>query len=361
MTKPLAAIGMFVCMAATALPAAARKNKLNPAAVALFEKAIAASDIETEGAQPFRLQASVQVAGSNDKRSDGVLVKFWAPGGGEREETIFPGYQLVEVSDGQRRWEKSNVEYVPYSVHALWEALAFVPRLRGWLGTGKQAQETEIGPIWQQFILAPGSVPTAHPEKSLSKPKKGGEECTQAKIALVHQEMFCFDPVSGNLVREEDKTLGVTYEYSGYAAFGQKSFPRIARVFSDKKELAEIHINRIDPSTNPSPKMLLPEEGSQMEGCEKAKPPKIVKVVPPIHPFNPSGNDAEGTVALYGYLGTDGAIHGLWTLQSPSRLLTAASIEVVNQWRYKPAVCEDNGVAKPVPEVIYITFIFNME
>jgi hypothetical protein len=365
MARFVQAIGVIVCMGSLALPAAAKKKKLNPAAVALFEKAIAASDIEAKGAPAFRLQATARIFGANNHDSAGVLVEFWAPGGERREETMLPGYELVNVSDGRRVSAKGTLNYVPYPIQALWASLAYPGRLRRWISSTGDKQNAEPWIAWQRFVMGAGGSRPGNGQTNLAKPeKKAGEECVRARIEHSHEEEFCFDAASGDLVRETDSTLGVTYEYSGYATFGQRSFPRTVRVLdSGKKELAEIQVERIDPTAEPSPAQFLPPKGSQEEISSSCvvKPPKLVKFVPPIHPFNSSGNDAEGTVVLYGNVGTDGVPRGLWQLKSPSRVLTAAAVEAVSQWRYRPAVCQDGGVAKPVPTITYIFFVFNME
>jgi hypothetical protein len=356
-----AAWGVAILCLAVAQSAAA--NKRNPAAVALFKKAIAASNIEAEGAQAFRLQATVRVAGTNNRHIDGMLVEFWAPGGRLREETIFPGYQLVEVSDGQHRWANSKTSYVPYSVHDLWSALAFPHRLHEWLTPTGKAWGEGSALAWQRMVR--GS-PLDSRKIDLAKPKKDGEgeACVRARVKPVYDEQFCFNAVSGDLVREVDKTIGVTYEYFGYSAFGGKSLPRIVRIFGrGRTELAEIHIDKIDSSAMPSPGMFLPMKGSQeviSPGCTIVKLAKVVKIVPPVYPSDAKNHGVKGTVVMYAYLGVDGVLRGLWPVKSPSALLTSASLQAVSQWRYRPTVCESGGVTRYVPMATYVIVIFTL-
>ena len=201
MKRIAAALGAVVFLGAVALPAAAKKkDKSNPAAIALFEKAIAASDIEAKGAPAFRLQATVRIFGANNHNSAGVLVEFWAPGGERREETMLPGYELVRVSDGRRLWAKGALNYVPYPIHALWASLAFPGRLRRWISSTGDKQDAETWIAWQRFVMGPGGSRPGNGQRNLAKPwKKAGEECVKARIEHSHEEEFCFDAANGDL------------------------------------------------------------------------------------------------------------------------------------------------------------------
>ena len=352
-----AGIVILACVSASALPAAAKKSKLNPAAVALFEKAVAASDLKAKGAQGFRLQANVRIFRAHNQHVDGVLVEFWTPKGKWREETFLPGYQLVQVSDGRHEWTKNTMNYVPFEVHELWAALAFPPRLLSWIKpTGKTSHVA-------------GTVPGGWGKQertSLGKPKKekkGAELCVKTLSSRWRNKgAFCFDTATGQILHETDDGY-LTYEFSDYAAFGRKSFPRTLRVIEgDDTEIVEIHIVRIEPLAIPVPATFLPVKGSQEQpdpdACQKVKPVKLSKMVSPA--YTPAAKDGEitGTVVLYGYVGKDGIPRGLETLISPSPLLTAPALQAVRQWRYQSTLCEIDGAWQPVPARTFITVVF---
>lgn len=356
-----AALGLVVvCLTASALPAAAKKKKLNPAAVALFEKAIAASDIEAKGSPAFRLQATVRMFGSENRSSSGMLVGFWTPDGQSREETIFPGYQLVMVSDGKHSWTKNSLEYVPYKVAALWDALAFTDRLRSWVEPGTS----------ETWIAGP-RLPPPRREKgfALSVPKmaKGSnQECTEIKDKSDPPSRFCFDAATGHLLEELEGQDGVKYEYSNYEAFGEKNFPRTMRVFDGMQgEVAELQIDRIDSMGKPAPGLFLPLAGAREvptgATCGKVRSGKLLKMVQPNYPHTARMKNQSGTVLLYGYIGTDGAVRGLWVLKSPALALTSAAYQAVRQWRYRPSTCMNGGENVPMPVPTEITVIFEMD
>jgi hypothetical protein len=368
MRNLLATIGVGICLAALAVPAAARKKKKkekksNPAAVALFEKAIAASDIEAKSAPAFRLQATARIFGAHGKHADAVLVQFWEPTGQWREETMMGGYNLVRVFDGQRQWAKGTLTYVPFPVYELWAALGFRSRLRRQIG-----QKPKVDLSLRQVTPASFHPPAGKKKPVLTKPKRRGNlECVEDKGLIYLEGQFCFDAASGHLVSERDRATGLRYEYSDYAAFGQKSFPRFVRVFyKAKNELLEIHVSRIDPVVKPSPALFIPAKGSEEQfspGCGKTSQAKLMKLTKKALPKYPRAllqEEVEGSVVLYAYIAADGVPEGLWPLRTPSPQLTDSAIAAVRQWRYKPWTCESAGGVHAVPIPIYVTIVFTI-
>jgi len=352
MRRITAALGAFVCVAAVALPAAAKKR--NPAAVALVKKAIAASDIEAKGAPAFRLQATVRLFGPNQKRTDGMLVKFWTPAGQQREETLFQGYQLIDVSDGTHEWRKSTVAFVPYKIDELWEALAFTGRLRPWI-------DPHAGKWWSTGTL--GSPSSQMTTTKFGKPEPGkqsGQQCVEAEDKRSPATEVCFAAATDHFLSETDWDFGVTYEYSDYQSFGKKSFPRTMRVLNGGQELAEIHIVRIDPLADPAPELFAPVKGSQEEpviaACGEVKQPKVVKTGKAPVPPGVSRAGWIGSVLLYMDVGADGVPRGLWVMKSPSATLSAAAGEWVSKWKIEPAICSRGGAKLNVAMRVVVTF-----
>jgi hypothetical protein len=358
-TRVLVATGLAVCLLVSAPSAPAANKKLNQAAVALLQKAIAASDIEAKGSPAFQLHATVSLAGANSQHPDGTLAEFWTPEGERRQVTTLPGFQLVQVSDGRHAWTKSTVNFIPYDVYAFWAALAFAKELHEWTDTSE-------GPLFVAGMVQTHLLPS-RARAELDKPRlerKENEDCAEAKTAYGVKNEFCFDRSTGGLLRLDEGHI--SYEYSDYAAFGQKMFPRSIRAFSGKKktEIFEIHIDRIDALTKPAPEAFLPEKGSQEwpgeAQCAEIKPPKVVSMTPPVYPLKAKQSYIEGAVTMYGYLGTDGVPRGLLLLSSPSPLLTQAMFDAVSQWRYRPLICGIGANARPAPAMTYLTIIFRI-
>lgn len=353
-----AAMAILACLAGFALPAAAKKNKLNPAAVALFKKAIQASDIQSKGSPAFQLHATVSLAGANSQRPVGTLVEFWTPEGKRREMTSLQGFQLLEVSDGRHLWTKNTANFLPYDVYEFWAALAFAKELRWWSDTS------------ERLLFVAGVVRTYSPSRAnveLGRPKltrKENEYCVEAKTSRRHKKEFCFDRSTGNLLRLTDDD-GVSYEYSNYAEFGRKMFPRTIRAFNNHKTgIFEIQIDHIDVLNKPAQGTFLPKkgwkEGPDESMCARVKSPKATSMRAPVYPPEAKNSHIEGRVTIYGYIGIDGVPRGLLPLSSPSPLLTNAALNAVSQWRYRPLVCGTGSDAQPAPAITYITTTFRL-
>lgn len=360
MGRFLAVLGLALCLATAALPAAARK-KPNPAALALFRKAIEGSNVEAKNGTPFRLQAKVRVFSIGGKEADGMVIEFWASGDKTRTETMFTGYSSVEVRSGKRIWEKSSTEYTPYPVTVIWHALQF---------------ESDLQSVVRRAVDAPSSklAPKQRKEErlDLGKPKreKGKSwKCVQVKGKFSPKERYCFDSASSLLTEVHDGNVGMRYDYGDYAAFGTRTFPRNIRVsYDDGTQLANIRITRIDPLGNPGPALFLPVPGSQEEGgsaagCKKTKSPggkvkaaTLLKRVMPIYPIEAKRKGIDGRVLIHAVIGKDGAPHVLWVVKSPAPILAEAALAAVRQWRYRPTLL----CGKPVRVDTVITVIFNL-
>jgi TonB family protein len=353
--KATVGIAILACMAGFALPAAARKNSRNPAAVALFEKAIAASDIKAEGATAFRLQATIHIFNGLRQRTDGILVEFWAPGGKVRTEVLLPSYNLLKVSDGHHSWKKANDEYMPYPVLQLLQVMDFVRSMRTLLppGPGKEP--------------AKGSPEERDLEKiELGKPKKEkgtSGECVRTKTRYGSGLQFCFDPVAGHLTR----ILGeFGYEYGDYRAFGKESFPRSMHVlYRNGGEMAALQVTRIEPLGNPDPSLFVPvpgseEEGADLKGCGlpagKVPMAKLIKTSKPVYPVEAKKHGISGRVLIYAMVGKEGVPHALWVVESPALSLSAAALEAVQGWRYEPTTCPKSGKKIDFETVIEVIF-----
>ena len=80
----------------------------------------------------------------------------------------------------------------------------------------------------------------------------------------------------------------------------------------------------------------------------------LISQVKPVYPTSAQDAGVEGTVHLQGLIGTDGALLGLTPLNNVSKDLTAAALEAVKQWRYKPTLL--NGEPVEVMTTIDVEF-----
>lgn len=343
-------------LAAVSLAApAAAKGKSNPAAVALFRKAIQSSEIKGKNGTPFRLQATVQIF-TTTGISGGMVVEFWAPGEARRE-TFVTGYSQVEVLENKKAWAKDSSPYTPFPIVTIWDGLSPARKLKSML------QPRAVTPIATPRTQEPQEQTT------LGKPKRdkgSNEECVEARTRGVKQKRrYCFDGATGYLDSVTDEYL--RFQYSDYHAFGAKVFPRTIRVFyGDGRPFIDLRVVRMDPEPNPTPSTFQPPPGSQEQwttacgtGTPQVKRAKLLKQALPIYPSKAKKDRVEGTVRIYLIIGEDGAPHAMWLLSSPSPLLTTAAWNAVQQWRYQPTmVC---GQKVDVDTIVTIRFNWGRE
>jgi TonB family protein len=73
-----------------------------------------------------------------------------------------------------------------------------------------------------------------------------------------------------------------------------------------------------------------------------------------VYPAGARDAGIEGTVHLQGLIGVDGVLLGLTPLNNIDTDLTAAALEAVKQWRYKPTLL--NGMPVEVLTTIDVEF-----
>jgi protein TonB len=80
----------------------------------------------------------------------------------------------------------------------------------------------------------------------------------------------------------------------------------------------------------------------------------LVNKVAPIYPGTAKAAREQGTVLLGATVGTDGKVHDLEVICSPSKLLDDSALEAVSHWEYKPYTVD----GKPVEVETTISVIF---
>jgi TonB family protein len=325
-----------LALAILVLPAAAqaaKPKKTNVAAMALFRKALALSDIEAPGGQAFRMQARLQVFGARGDGQDGNLLRIWTPVGLRHDEIVLPDFQRVEVANGKDQWSSSTADHLPFLVFQAEQVLSLAGQLRAGM----------------QMDLQSSAVSAEE-----------GQECVHG-AGNGNAFEFCFDTATGELLRVVNGLWNDTYDYSDYQAWGTKSFPRLLRVLKSNGEtLVEIHVDQLAAESTPDLNIFLPgkgaKEGPDPDGCGNIDAARAVKVVKPAYPQDALRAGISGTVRLYADIGADGIPRGLSPLNAPSAILADAAIGAVSQWRYRPMVCHRTGAPIEAPTTITVTF-----
>lgn len=300
-------------------------------AKALFQAAYAASGIEAEGSPAFHLKAQFTFYGANFQLTNGSYEELWMFS--DRRRTLFSvpyGSDRIGIANGQR-WQKSSLPYTTYLENLVNLAIGFDSTLKS--GPPKKIRRI------QNEASSAGYITCVVSDKD-------------------YGAMSCFDLHSGRLAQQNYPEWNADYHYSNYEPWGGKWFPRKIEIDQNGSPLVHITVEEIAPSGQLSPSAFDPPpgaEGGKIVTCPQyGSPPILVKSVPPVYPPDARKAAKTATVGLYADIGKQGQIRGLEVVHSGSPEFDAAAIKAVNQWRYKPPVC--NGVPYEVVTPIAIHF-----
>lgn len=91
--------------------------------------------------------------------------------------------------------------------------------------------------------------------------------------------------------------------------------------------------------------------------CAEITHPEVVEKVNPKYPEEARKAKIMGLVILRSTISDEGVVEDIEVLESPDESLTAAAVEAVEQWRFKPALCD----GKPVGVYYNLTINFNLK
>jgi TonB family protein len=80
----------------------------------------------------------------------------------------------------------------------------------------------------------------------------------------------------------------------------------------------------------------------------------LVKKTIPVYPLTSRMNHEQGVVVLAAVIGTDGRVHDLEVLASPSSMLSQSAVDAVKTWEYKPYLL--NGQPFEVETIVNVTY-----
>jgi hypothetical protein len=332
MRRAAIALSLTVLLLAAAAVSVRAQTPGNPAAIALVQKALDASNIEARGSPPFQMEARIQVQLGPGQTENGKLAWIWTPVGWWHDELTLGGYRSVEMSGGQQIWMTDTTDYLPFPVFLTQEALNVLDWLREARGQALSAPQTSVT----------------------------GETCVET-LTVANRLRYCFDPNSGNLRRVIDSAWNMTFWYSDYTKFGTKSFPRLMQVTpGDEGDFVEVRIVQLDHVDQPDLRLFLPVKGARelptVAQCGTIEPAKLKKLVRPVYPRQAQDAGISGIVKLYAEVGEDGVPRGMWPLNSAAPILTRAAIDAVKHWRYRPRTCKKDGTRLRQIETVTLVF-----
>jgi hypothetical protein len=350
---------MALCFLAVPMIAQAKDKKDTSAdarekALQLFEKALAISDIRAANSQPFALSGVIEIPTGHGKSAKGSYSLLWAAPERWREEIHFANYSRIRVGGKDEYWQLRSVDYEPLPSFDLDGAFGYLRELR------YLAQPNSIAGL-QKISFKDEKIAGVKTECALLT--QGHDvQIGRSNAKFKTTTTYCFDPSNGGLasmVGWLPLSRPESAFYSDFVAFAGKTVPSTIRVADGNLPSVVLHMSQIVPLGEVDPKMFVPPSGAQeWDSCDigNLKASELVTQQVPVYPQDAKMSHIAGSVFVYAVVGTDGRLHKMKVLVSPSPLLSMSSLDALQGWRYTPAAC--NG--KPLANETILKIIYNL-
>jgi TonB family protein len=284
------------------------------------------------GLPSFEMKASVRID-NKGQPLDGSYVLLWNGPEQWREEISLPGYSEVKVGGKGVVSLKRSTDFKPLHLDDLYGALSY--------GRGRRAPGPEE------------KVKQVH-HRNVNGVKVGCAEIAEQQYHTTLREV-CVDLSTGGLVRQPpflDREM---------MPIGTKLFPRFLSYVENGKPLAEVQVTELKTTEQlPSSTFEPPVGAVSHPGCMTTNTGLLIKRVTPSYPASEKQAHAQGTVTMYGLIGADGVPHGLRIVSGVTPGLNKASLDAVQQWRYKPYTCDGIGAVE-VETLIVVNFSLSLQ
>jgi TonB family protein len=284
---------------------------------------------------PFYLKLSVQLYDAKGKPSEkGTVEEWWAGSDVEKRVYTTPSYSATEVRKGAELFRSAGVSYPPDLL--------------------KELVEQVVHPMPSERRVRDSSLAI--------RPVKFGNVPLECLVLTLRSDAdsplptFCFEPGKDS--------LRITSEYgnrviirNSVGTFQGKQVPIDVAVRAGEVMAATGHIEGLtaravdasEVSTEGLTEKLYINSSPSMKGS-------LDKRVDPKYPDEAKRQHIAGTVVLHAIIGTDGHVHDLRLVSSPSAALTDASMDAVRRWTYTPYAV--SGEARQVETTITVNFRF---
>jgi TonB family protein len=277
----------------------------------------------------FSMKAGVQID-VHGKLVDGTYQLLWNGPDQWREEIAVPGYSEVQIGGKGTIWAQRNIGFIPVAIFNLHQALGF----------GSSAGSPAAISLVQLDFRPEDTV------RKMRQRKEHGEQlsCIEIEDGMKTKKEMCISTGTGTLVR--GPSAHASHEDSDLQPVGEKIFPRVLSLSAGGKTLARVSISDLKaPVQFPPETFTPPAKASPRLGCMNPKPPRLTKTQAPHYPENVRARRIQGSTATDVIVGIDGVPKIQKSVESPNAELEASSLTAIEQWRYEPALCNDQPVA----------------
>ena len=310
------AVLLVSIVSARADDAAALKDRLHAAEK---ETSLSADDV-----QPFYLKMSVQLFDAKGQPSEqGTVELYWKDKDRQKRVYTFPSYTASEVHVAGKTFRTADAKYPPQTVALL---------------------------VDQMIRPMPGAeqVDASQPQMLKVKFDKSPLECIMLAKSVSGQApippmglfpTYCFDP--GTSVLRVSSNFGGQIILRNMTSTFQQRHVAMDVVISERQvAAAEGKLEKLEERD-------ILDADIATDGLVLARPAAVrvssgviagmaLSQPPPVYPAIARARHLQGVVVLHARIGKDGSIQDLEVVYSPDPALSAAAMDAVRQWRYKP-------------------------
>lgn len=330
-------------------PAATAGLPSDPRAV--FASAAPFYNFTSPELKPWHLKASYQFYDAKgNPQEQGIFEYWWASPKVYRSSWTRPGVNASDWStDEGARLRKASGNPQRYFERKL-NTILFTPLpSQALLSSGRIKLDLKMVPA--------GSGKLACVSSALQWEQGGNLVASSSAV----QDLYCFDPSLLALRMEYSNTL--TTEFSHIVKTQGRYLPRSIVVSAGKRKIFAVSVEAIE-GISPDDTALVPPADAILEHEPPSRQSEgsdggviegvLVKKTQPVYPLMAKMAHEQGIVILDAVIGTDGRIHDLEVVASPSPLLADAAVDAVKRWEYKPHLLSGSPVE--VETTINVTF-----
>ena len=302
-------------------------------------------DFSSPELKPWHLKASYQLYDEQGKPTDQGVWEYW--------------WSSPKVH--RSSWTRSGAEHTEWST-------AEGALYRKDSGSPLRHFEREMQRIFFAFpardTLKPGRMKLDLKTPPADKPELACVGTTLQSLAdgklqeSANATYYCLEPASLGLRAVYENQF--TKEFSQLVKIQGRYLPRQVVVTVGKRKHFTLSVDTIEALTPTEAIFNTPADATLKQ---KAPGPNegqgvttglLVKKTKPVYPSKARRRHEQGVVTLAAVIGTDGEIHDLEVLDSPSPLLAESAVNAVSKWEYKPYFL--NGEPVEVESVISVNF-----
>lgn len=317
----------------------------------IFSAARPLYDFSAPTVKPWHFKVSYQLYDENGKPADRGTYEYWRATPGTYRSS----------------WTRPGLSQTDWDVEGKHSRLAVGPPLTFF---ERKLQSDILTPLPKSEDLDPEKVRFDKEEQKFGSVKlpcvmvvpKMHLHAHAEQIPLGEFPTYCFAP--DHPVLRAYYAFGATSVIYNRVVLVQGVYlPKEIRIQDGDRLVLSAAVETIE-KLSPSAPELLPAKEAQIvpstprvEIASAVAQGQLLKKVRPRYPEQAKIDHDQGTVVLQALIGTDGRIHDLSVVESPSAALVGAAMWAVSQWEYKPYLLNGN----PAEVHTTINVVFKLE